>query len=146
MNKYYYEPTTNAKTPLWTEGCLADIIERYQKAFKCREFQRGPFKFSAREHSTATHVQIFISILNHPDREIVSCQYWYSDHYRFNTSKFETGAWDSALENEIDLIWIEARNKLTESEKEQQQLIAARLKKEEDEKRAYEQYFLDGQK
>lgn len=146
MNKYYYVPTDNAKSPLWKEGCLADIIEKYQKAFGCKEFQHGPFKFLSKHHDTGCSVSVKINIPNHPEREIICATYWYSGNYQFNTSKFECGAWDSALENEIDLIWGEAKWKIAESEKEQQQLIAARLKKEEDEKRVYEQYFLDGPK
>lgn len=146
MNKYYYQPTSTAKSPLYEAGCLAHIIETYQRAFKCKEFQRGPFKFSDREHSTTSLARIYISIPNHPEREIVNADYWYSQSYRFNTSKFESGAWDSALENEIDLIWIEASKKIKDDELEEERLIAAQLEKEKKEKEIYEQYFLDAAK
>jgi len=84
---------------MFTAGSDGAVFRSAVNYFADRQdfIDREQFRIEARNHDTGCSVRIHILADGKPIREIVNTTYWYYERYTFNDSKWEKGAWDSAL-------------------------------------------------
>jgi len=79
----------------------------------------GNIAFDCHSHDTGVDVRGWI--LSEEDAyEFLSVPYWYSSHYTFNSSRWERGAWDGAVDAAIKSLWekVDAHKAAVEQAKE----------------------------
>ena len=145
--KYYYTPIGNRNSPLFEEGCLADIIQKYYIHVLNGRSRRAEFKieffvFYFSEHDTGTNVSVYIESPEKERREIINCPYWDSSHYTFNKSLFESGKWDNLLEKTIDDMAEHANLAIQKEQEEKERAKLENLAKQLAEKQKFEALFV----
>lgn len=144
--KYTYTPIGTRNSPLFEEGCLADIIKKYHRHVlkdigRRAEFKIGFFVFYFGEHDTGTNVSVYIESPEKERRQIINCTYWNSSHYIFNRSFFESGKWDKLLEKTIDEMAERANLSIKEEKEQKERAEKEKLAKELAEKQKFESLF-----
>jgi hypothetical protein len=129
----------SAGSPMFSAGCLADILLRAHKLKVKNDDSR--FEFKATDHDTGCNVCIYIKLPDLSPRCIYNTCYWYESRYTSNKTSFESGKWDTALEEDIDKLFgkvklEEHKIELEKIEKEVASRNAARREKEK-----YEEHF-----
>ena len=145
MNKYYLHAGTYRRSPMYKKGCLAEILEKYSLLFAERknQFKIGAFDFDVRSHDTGISVDVKIV---HPETNesmpIISATYWHYHRYTFNSSTFESGAWDAPLEKLIDKMALQIKEKEDEAKKLEQKYIQEKEQAEKEKKAKFEALFV----
>lgn len=145
MNKYYPHVGTERRSPMYFEGCLAETLDKYSRLFAERknQFKVEPFDFDVRSHDTGTSVTIkIVDPETNDSLTVVSATYWHYDRYTFNSSTFESGAWDYSLENLIDKMALQIKEKEDEAKKLEQKYIQEKERAEKEKKAKFDALFV----